>query len=87
MSPSVTAVEVRVSSQWLRLREPADAAARSTDLATKALGLLGRATPVVVHAMKARDKFKPAEAESAPTEDITLLTEIRDLLKDRNTRV
>jgi hypothetical protein len=45
----VTAVEVRVSSQWLRLREPADAAARSTDLATKALGLLGGATPVVVH--------------------------------------
>jgi large conductance mechanosensitive channel len=42
---------------------------------------------VVTPYMKARDKFKPAEAESAPTEDITLLTEIRDLLKDRNTRV
>ena len=40
---------------------------------------------VVVPYMKARDRFKPAEAESAPTEDITLLTEIRDLLRDRNT--
>ena len=49
MSPCVTAVEVRVSSQWLRLREPADAAARSTDLATTAVGLLGDATPIVVH--------------------------------------
>ena len=45
----MTAVEVRVSSQWLRLREPADAAARSTDLATKALRLRRRATPTVVH--------------------------------------
>ena len=45
----MTAVEVRVSSQWLRLREPADAAARSTDLATTAVGLLGDATPIVVH--------------------------------------
>jgi hypothetical protein len=45
----VTAVEVRVSSQWLRLREPADAAARSTDLATTALRLLGDTTPTVVH--------------------------------------
>lgn len=33
----VTTVEVRVSSRWLRLREPADAAARSLDLAHKAL--------------------------------------------------
>ena len=42
---------------------------------------------VVTPYMKARDRFKPAEAESAPTEDITLLTEIRDLLRDRNTSV
>lgn len=40
---------------------------------------------VVVPYMRARDRFKPAEAESAPTEDITLLTEIRDLLQQRNT--
>jgi len=42
---------------------------------------------VVTPYMKARDRFQPAEAESAPTEDITLLTEIRDLLRDRGTRV
>jgi hypothetical protein len=52
----VTAVQVRVSSQWLRLREPADAAARSVALAhgvarAIASGLDGGAlvTPTVVH--------------------------------------
>ena len=46
----MTAVEVRVSSQWLRLREPADAAARSTDLAERAVGLLdGGGRQTVVH--------------------------------------
>lgn len=42
---------------------------------------------VVTPYMKARNRFKPAEAESAPTEDITLLTEIRDLLRARGTNV
>lgn len=42
---------------------------------------------VVVPYMKARERFEPAEAESAPTEDITLLTEIRDLLREGNTRI
>jgi hypothetical protein len=45
----VTALEVRVSSQWLRLREPADAAARSTDLARMAVRLVDGPTPAVVH--------------------------------------
>lgn len=45
----MTAVQVRVSSQWLRLREPADAAARSTDLARRAVGLLDGSGPTVVH--------------------------------------
>jgi hypothetical protein len=44
----VTAVEVRVSSQWLRLREPADAAARSVDLAAAAVGHLTASTSAVV---------------------------------------
>ena len=46
----MTTVEVRVSSQWLRLRESADAAARSTDLAERAVGLLdGGGRQAVVH--------------------------------------
>lgn len=40
---------------------------------------------VVVPYLRARDRFQPAEAESAPAEDITLLTQIRDLLQARNT--
>lgn len=40
---------------------------------------------VVVPYLRARDRFQPAEAEAAPTEDITLLTEIRDLLQQRHT--
>ncbi len=44
----VTTVEVRVTPGWLRLREPADAAARSVDLARKAVrAQTGSATPVV----------------------------------------
>ena len=42
---------------------------------------------VVTPYMKARERFEPAKAASAPTEDITLLTEIRDLLRDRDTRI
>jgi hypothetical protein len=38
----VTAVQVRVSSQWLRLREPADAAARSVALAQQLAAVSGR---------------------------------------------
>src|SRR6476659_7719316 len=58
VSPCVTAVQVRVSSQWLRLREPADAAARSLALAQGvARAIAGRhgsgagadRAPVVVH--------------------------------------
>ncbi|GAA4413317.1 hypothetical protein GCM10023168_36130 [Fodinibacter luteus] len=46
----MTAVgEVRVSSAWLRLREPADAAARSTVLARTAAVSVGRAAVTVVH--------------------------------------
>jgi len=57
----VTAVQVRVSSQWLRLREPADAAARSAGLGSEVAravtgspeggsrGLIGHRRPLVVH--------------------------------------
>ena len=38
-----------MSSQWLRLREPADAAARSLDLASRVVGMLDGAAPMVVH--------------------------------------
>jgi large conductance mechanosensitive channel len=38
---------------------------------------------VVVPYLAARRRFKPEDAESAPSEDIRLLTEIRDLLRDR----
>ncbi|MEJ7630577.1 MAG: large conductance mechanosensitive channel protein MscL [Nocardioidaceae bacterium] len=41
---------------------------------------------VVVPYLKARERFQPDEAESAPTEDIALLTEIRDLLREREGR-
>jgi hypothetical protein len=47
--PCVTAVEVRVSSQWLRLREPADAAARSLDLANAIAELQAGSATIVVH--------------------------------------
>ena len=56
VSPCVTAVQVRVSSQWLRLREPADAAARSLALAQGVARAIARRpdaradrAPVVVH--------------------------------------
>ena len=56
VSSCVTAVQVRVSSQWLRLREPADAAARSLALARGAArAVAGRhsdgagGAPMVVH--------------------------------------
>lgn len=42
-------VEVRVSPQWLRLREPADAAARSRELVRKVAGATGGGALTVVH--------------------------------------
>ncbi len=40
---------------------------------------------VVVPYMKARERFMPGAGDAAPTEDITLLTEIRDLLRSSST--
>lgn len=45
----MSAVEVRVSSQWLRLREPADAVARSRDLVQKVGPAPGHGALTVVH--------------------------------------
>lgn len=45
----MSAVEVRVSSQWLRLREPADAAARSRELVQQVARDPGDGTLTVVH--------------------------------------
>ncbi len=45
----VTTVEVRVSPGWLRLREPADAAARSLELARSAVQAQAREGRTVVH--------------------------------------
>lgn len=42
---------------------------------------------VIVPYLAARSRFQPDEAEPAPTEDVTLLTEIRDLLRERGGRV
>lgn len=49
MLQGVTTVEVRVTPGWLRLREPADAAARSLDLARKAVQAQGGEGSTVVH--------------------------------------
>jgi len=40
---------VRVSPEWLRLREPADAAARSPELADRLARRLARSGPLVIH--------------------------------------
>jgi hypothetical protein len=45
----VIAEAVRVSPEWLRLREPADAAARSVELAERLGRHLGAAGPLVIH--------------------------------------
>lgn len=45
----MTQAPVRVSSQWLALREAADAAARAPDLAHSLRGLLRTGSPLVVH--------------------------------------
>jgi len=45
----MSATEVRVSPRWLRLREPADSAARSTELAELLAWHLPTAGPLVVH--------------------------------------
>jgi hypothetical protein len=45
----MTAAAVRVSPEWLRLREPADAAARSAELAERLAWRLPADEPLVVH--------------------------------------
>ncbi len=45
----MTATAVRVSPEWLRLREPADAAARSAELAGRLRGHLATAARLVIH--------------------------------------
>jgi hypothetical protein len=45
----MTATAVRVSPEWLRLREPADAAARSAALVERLRGRLAKAGPLVIH--------------------------------------
>jgi hypothetical protein len=45
----MTATAVRVSREWLRLREPADAAARSAELVERLLRCLAKAGPLVIH--------------------------------------
>jgi hypothetical protein len=45
----VTGEDVRVSPQWLALREPADAAARARDLAHRLSGRLPATGPAVIH--------------------------------------
>jgi hypothetical protein len=45
----MTATAVRVSPEWLRLREPADAAARSNELVERLRRCLAKAGPLVIH--------------------------------------
>ena len=45
----MTATAVRVSPEWLRLREPADAAARSAELVERLRRRLVKAGPLVIH--------------------------------------
>ena len=45
----MTATAVRVSPEWLRLREPADAAARSAALVERLRERLAKAGPLVIH--------------------------------------
>jgi Methyltransferase domain len=45
----MTATAVRVSPEWLRLREPADAAARSTELVDRLRRRLAKAGPLLIH--------------------------------------
>jgi hypothetical protein len=45
----MTATAVRVSPEWLRLREPADAAARSAELVARLRRRLAKAGPLVIH--------------------------------------
>jgi hypothetical protein len=45
----MTATAVRVSPKWLLLREPADAAARSAELADRLVGHLATADRLVIH--------------------------------------